>query len=391
MAIRGHNEGTIFKRKSDGRWVAMLYLGRENGKVKRKVYYGASRKEAEGKMSDGRESLKKGIAPVIGKYSLGAFLQKWLDDCVKPAVKYSTWVSYDQQIRRHIGPALGSIDLSKLTPQHVQQYLNSKALPVKRAGKDDLPGLGPKTIKYHCTILVQALKRAEKWGMVPRNVAMLVDAPRVPKHEVEPLTVSEASVLMVRCDSEAYGTMFKVALSLGLRKGEVVGLRWQDVDFDNATLSVRYQITGLRQGGKLIQTELKTKKSRRLLRLPAVLAAALKAQRTAQLELRMKAGDKWIDNGLVFTNSLGGPVDPRNVNRQLTRILKESGLRHVRVHDLRHSCASILHALGEDVLTISHILGHSSISVTGDIYTHVFAQTAAGGLDKLDAMLAARG
>jgi integrase len=383
---RGHNEGTICKRP-DGRWVALLNLGiQANGKIRRKAYYGETRKEAWDKLSEGREKLKKGIAPVIGRQSLAKFLETWLTDCIKPNVRPATWVSYNQQIRVHITPALGHIELTKLTPQQLQRYMNEKAQPVTQPGKADKPGLSAKTIRYDRSILVMALKQAHRWGMVARNVATMVDGPKAKRFYVTAIDQKQAAQLLDTLKGERLGAFFTVALALGLRRGETLGLRWQDVDLDKNALRVRYQITALRVGGELTLTELKTEESRRELPIPASLAVALRERRRQQLEERMAAADKWIDRGLVFTNPQGGPIDPRTVKRHLDRILKDAGMPHCRVHDLRHFSGSLLLALGVDLKTVSMILGHADIRTTANIYVDVLPslkQDAIGALDRM--------
>src|SRR5262249_17904920 len=148
--------------------------------------------------------------------------------CVKPSVRPATWISYDQQVRVHISLALGHIELTKLTPEHVQRYLNEKMAA----------GLSAKTVRYHRSILAMALKQAEKWGKVPRNVATLVDPPRAVKYELQSFTPTQASVMLATLKGERLGALFTVALSLGLRRGEALGLRWQDVDFEAKTVRV---------------------------------------------------------------------------------------------------------------------------------------------------------
>ena len=377
---RGHNEGSIFQRK-DGRWCAVISLGYQNGKLTRKNYYGATRKEVSDKLDEGRAGLKKGIVPPTKRQTLAQFLETWLSDCVKAKVRLSTLTSYRQQVKTHIEPALGRFELTKLRPEHIQRYMNEKSAA----------GLSAATVRYHRLILAMALKQAHRWGMVPQNVAMLVDAPRVTQHEVEPLTTEQADTLLDALKGERFEVLFRVALTLGLRKGEALGLRWQDIDFEAKTISLRYQITSQRVNGELVLTELKTKKSRRVLPLPETLEGYLRERRRQQLEQRMAAGDKWIDNRLVFTTGHGGPINPGVPNRHLDRILKAAELPHCRVHDLRHNCASFLLAQGVDLKVISDILGHAQISTTANIYAHVFASVKQDAISALDRMFTAQG
>ena len=372
---RGHNEGSIFQRK-DGRWCAVISLGYENGKLSRKNYYGATRKEVSDKMDDGRANLKRGIAPVIGRQTVAQYLETWLEQCVKPQLRLSTYTSYARQVRLHINASLGHLELTKLTPEHIQRFMNDK-----RAN------LGASTVRYQRLILSMALKQAERWGYVPQNVATKVDAPRVEAHEVEPLSQEQAQRLLEALKGERFGALLTVILSLGLRKGEALGLRWGDIDFEAKTITLRYQITSQRVNHELVLTELKTKKSRRVLPLPDALAVVLKERRRQQLEERLQAREWAADNGLVFTNRAGKPVSPNHVNPHLTRVLKAAGLPHKRVHDLRHTAVSILHALGVDMKTISEIAGHANISTTANIYAHVFASVKQDAIEALSRVM----
>ena len=371
---RGHNEGSIFPRK-DGRWCAVISLGYQNGKLTRKNYYGATRKEVSDKMDDGRAGLKKGIAPVIGRQTVAQYLETWLEQCVKPQLRLSTYTSYARQVRLHISPSLGHLELTKLTPEHIQRFMNEK-----RAG------LSASTVRYQRLILSMALKQAERWGSVPQNVATKVDAPRVEAREVEPLSQEQAQKLLEALKGERFGALLTVILSLGLRKGEALGLRWQDIDFEAKTITCRYQITSQRVNHELLLTELKTKKSRRVLPLPDALAVVLRERRRQQLEERLQARE-WADSGLVFTSRAGKPMSPTMVNPHLTRVLKSAGLPHKRVHDLRHTAVSILHALGVDMKTISEIAGHANISTTANIYAHVFASVKQDAIEALSRVM----
>jgi len=235
------------------------------------------------------------------------------------------------------------------------------------------------------TLLRMALNQALKWGLVQRNVAALVDAPRAVRFEVQPIDQKQALAFLDALKGDRLEALFTVALSLGLRRGESLGLRWQDIDFENRTLRVCQQLQRIDK--KLVFDEPKTKSSRRILGLPDSLAAKLREHRTRQLEQKMAAGSEWKEGGLVFTTSLGTPIDPRNVKRRLDSILDKAKLPHFRIHDLRHFCASLLLAQGVELKVVSQILGHTQIRVTADIYTHVLPQTQKAAIDLLDSLL----
>ncbi|HKY05769.1 MAG TPA: tyrosine-type recombinase/integrase, partial [Blastocatellia bacterium] len=371
---RGQGEGSIYKRK-DGLWVGAANLGYQNGKLKRKVYYGKTRSEVSEKLTAALRDMQQGVPIVTERQRLQEYLIRWLEDSVKPSVRPSTFVSYEQQVRVHISPELGYIELTKLSPQHIQKYMNGRLES----------GLSGKTVKYHLSILRMALGQALKWNLVARNVAMLVDPPRLEKFEVQAISLEQARMLIQAVQGDRLEALFTVALSLGLRRGEALGLKWSDIDFQARTLRINHSLQRIQ--GRLILSEPKTKTSRRVLDLPESLIAKLRETRTRQLEEKLLAGSRWVETGLVFTSSIGTPVDPRHVKRRLDPLLKKAELPHYRVHDLRHFCASLLLAQGVPLKVVSEILGHSQISITADLYTHVLPSVRKEAIDLMDSIL----
>lgn len=376
MRKRGQNEGSIYKRR-DGRWAGAVSLGYVGGKLKRKTVYGLTRKEVQDRITRLLNDKQNGL-PVVGeKQTLGDFLADWLVSWVKPTVKPKTFSSYHDTARLHLVPTLGRIRLAKLTPQHVQAMLNER-----RAS-----GLSPRTVAYVRSILSIALARALKLGLVQRNVVQLVDRPNVARHEIQPLTIEQSRALLVAARDHRLGALFSVALALGLRKGEALGLRWQDVDFEAGSLVISGALQ--RIGRSLVRTETKNNASRRMLRTPAAALRSLREHRVKQKEERLLAGEKWQDSGLVFTTTLGTPLDPRNVLRQFARVLTAAGIAHVRFHDLRHSCATLLLAQGVPARVVQDILGHSAIRVTMDVYSHVMPSMRDDAMRAMDSVFGA--
>lgn len=250
----------------------------------------------------------------------------------------------------YVKPDLGQIQLEKLTPQHVQHFMN-----VRLAS-----GLSARTVQYARAVLRCALGQALKWGLVARNVATLVDPPRHKQHEIVPLTLDEIKGFLRAISGHRFEAVFYVAIALGLREGEVLGLRWQDVDLKAATLKVNTSLQRIE--GKLQLVEPKTARSRRTLPLPENVITMLRAHRVRQLEAQILAGSQWQEFGLVFTSNIGTPLIARNVVRDFHKILRKAGLPHHRFYDLRHSCASLLLAQGIGMRTIMEILGHSQIA-----------------------------
>lgn len=378
MAKRGQNEGSIHKRE-DGRWVATVNLGFVNGKRKRKSFYGKTRAEVAEQLTKALSDRDRGLPIATERQTVEQFLTAWLENTVKPKNAPRTSESYHAMCRLHIIPDLGRVQLHKLTPQQVQALMQRKLDA----------GPSPRTVAYMRSILRIALNQALKWGMVGRNVAALVDPPRQRRYEARPFTPEQARAFLAAVKGDRMEALYTVALSLGLRQGEALGVRWQDIDLENGTLTVRYQLQ--RYGGKLHLSEPKTEKSRRTVSLPAVCVAALRAHRVRQLEEQLAAGSAWRnEHGLVFTTPIGTPCEPANVTAQFRGIVERSGLPRQRFHDLRHCCASLLAAQGVPPRMVMEVLGHSQLATTMDLYSHIFPEARRETADLMDAILAVK-
>ncbi len=371
---RGQNEGSIFQRK-DGRWVGVLTLGWVNGTRKRRSFYGKTRKEAHEKLTAALRDQQRGL-PIVGeRQTLQEFLRGWLEDSVRPNVRPRTLESYAEICRLHLILTLGRLPLVKITPQHIQSLLNEKLES----------GLSPRRVQYIHAVIRRALGQAEKFSFVPRNVARLVDPPSVPQIEIVPFNAEESKKFLVAVEGDRLEALFVVAVGVGLRKGEVLGLYWGDIDLERQELRVRRSLQ--RISGQLQFVPPKTDKSRRVLGLPAFVVQALHQHRSRQLEERLRAGGSWQESDLVFTTPTGTPLDGPGVTRRLHRILDSNELRRVRFHDLRHTSASLLFFKGVDRRTIMENLGHSQISLTSNVYTHVVPELQREAAKKMDDLL----
>jgi len=383
MSKRGQNEGTICKR-DDGRWVAALNLGYTVGKDgtrrrHRKWFYGATRREVQEALTKALRDHQQGLPVAVEKQTVAQYLDRWLADVAKPSLRPSTFTSYESYVRLHIKPALGHHQLAKLAPQHVQAFLNAKGAS----------GLSPRTVQYLRAILRRALGQALRWGLVARNVATLVDPPRSRRPEVRPLSPEQARAFLESVKGDRLEALWSVAVAVGLRQGEALGLRWDDVDLDGGTLRVRHAMQ--RVGGKPTFVEPKTDRSRRTIALPASIVAALRAHKVRQLEERLLAGGRWHDWGLVFPSTIGTPLDGANVTKRLQAHLERVGLPRQRFHDLRHCCASLLLAQGVHPRVVMEVLGHSQIALTMDTYSHVMPTMQREAAALMDGILAAQG
>jgi len=371
---RGDGEGTIRQRK-DGLWEAAYSYRDALGNLKRRSLYAKTQREVSEKLRATLRTLDQGEAVNTDRQTIAQFLDRWLEDVVKPSVRPKTHHSYAQLVRLHLSPGLGKHQLAKLTPQHVQALMNAKLSD----------GLSPRTVQYLRAILRRALGQALKWGLVSRNVATLVDPPRSVQHEMRALNPGQAARLLTAAQGDRHEALYAVAVALGLRQGEILGLRWQDVNFETGKLQVRVALQRVKgQPPRLVEP--KTRQSRRTIAMPRTIAAQLRAHRTRQLEEQLLAGERWQGErwGLVFPSTIGTPLEARNLVTRYKALLERAGLPDIRFHDLRHSCASLLIAQGIPARVVMETLGHSQISLTMDTYAHIFSDVQRQAADAMD-------
>jgi integrase len=342
--MRGKGEGSIYKR-ADGYWCATIDLGHANGKRKRKTVYGKTRKEVAEKLRELHRQIDQGVNLAAEKQTVQQFLDHWLTHSVVQQRKPKTITSYEQTCRVYIVPEIGHIRLDKLHPQQVQ------AMITNLQGR----GLSNRTVQNAVQVLGRALNRALQWGYVARNVARLVDLPRVEKRKPTILTVEQAKLFLDTVSGTREEPLYRVALGLGLRQGEIIDLHWADVDLSKKTLTIR---------------DGKTEASSGTLPLPGALVTALREHWSYQQQERL-IEPKWKEHGLVFPTRHGTRDWPANVLKKFKRALKQADLPDMRFHDLRHSCASFLVAMNVHPRVAMEILRHRNISTTMDIYAHV--------------------
>jgi integrase len=371
---RGQGEGNIYLR-NDGRWAARVSVGYRNGKRARRWLYGKTRGEVANKLRSAIQAHQDGSLIQPGRTTVEQFLNRWLSDCAKQRLRPRTFLSYSQVIRLHIVPMLGRVPLQRLAPQHVQTWLNER----------HQAGLSARTCQYMRAILRSALAQAHRWGMVSRNVAMLVESPRVSRREIKPLNPDQARALLAAVREHRLGALFTVAVALGLRQGEALGLKWDAIDLDSATLTVRASLQRVGKSWQLVEP--KSDRSRRTLAMPEVVSTALRAHRIRQLEERLLAGSRWRETGFVFTTRTGAPMEACNLMKAFRAVLRDASLPRVRFNDLRHTAATFLLAQGVDARTIMETLGHSQISLTLDTYSHVLPSLQRDAADRMNRLL----
>lgn len=317
-----------------------------------------------------RKHLRTDRIPTLAEY-----LEYWLNQSVKPRVRPLTLAGYSVNVRKHLVPTLGKIRLDRLTPQDVQEMMNRRLAD----------GFSPKTVAYMHQVLRTALELARRWDLIDRNVASLVDPPRRQRPTIRPLAPDKARQFLNSVRGHRLEALFSVALAVGLRQGEALGLRWEDIDMGAGVLRVNHQLQ--RVDGRLTLVEPKTDRSRRTLVIPASIIERLHDHERRQVAERLWAGSKWTDSGLVFTNRCGGPLPARNLIREFHKSLEAAGIPRIRFHDLRHSCATLLLVQGVSPRVVMEILGHSEIGMTMDTYSHVVPELQREAADKMESLL----
>lgn len=359
MGKRGNGEGSISRRKGGG-WMGQYVVHTAEGR-KRRTVYGKTRAEVAKKLARALSQREDGLVFDAGNLKVGEYLERWLKDSVEGNVRSRTLSNYQMQVRRHIVPALGGIKLKALSPAHVQGLYRQKL--------DS--GLAPSSVRYIHAVLHRALKQALRWGLVPRNVSEAVDLPKLVNEEVDALLPEEARAFLEAAHGDRFEALYVVAVTTGMRRGELLGLRWPDITLDGtATLRVARQLQRMRDGSGLKFVPPKSGKGRTI-RLPLRTVETLKAHRARQAEEKLKAGSLYQDGGLVFATEVGTPLEPSNIDRRSFKpLLAKAGLPDMRFHDLRHTCATVLLTEGVNPKFVQELLGHADIGLTLGTYSH---------------------
>jgi integrase len=365
-------------QRPDGRFWARIEVARVGGKRKWKHIYGKTKKEVKDQLILLLAQQQQGVNIAPERTTVAQFLEGWLVDVVAPTKRPRTVQSYRYLVETHIVPYVGDVQLAKLAPEHVQRMLRHL----------EARGLAPATVQRIHGTLRNALGVAVRWERVQRNVAMIVDAPPVEQYQATVLIPEQAQQLLHAVRGHRLEALYLVELSLGLRKGELLGLRWHDVDLKAGTLHITHQLQVI--DNKPVLVAPKTKRSRRTIPLSASLVAALRQHHARQLREGIALGTAWHDHDLVFASEVGTAILPSNFTRSFHRLLKRAGMERMRVHDLRHSCATFLALQGVEPRTAMEILGHSTITITLQLYTHALEQAKRMAVTKMDTLLDAK-
>ncbi|MEU1543476.1 site-specific integrase [Actinacidiphila glaucinigra] len=368
--------GTITKRK-DGRYQAAVYVLQPDGTRARKFAYGKTWAECDAKRRDLLAKVESGIPVPTRSARLGEWLPYWLENVIKPRRKRTTFAKYEVHVRLYLVPLLGSKKLEALSVADVRRFLVRLEQQTTAA-----------TAKESHKVLRSALSAACREELIARNVVSIVEPPQVEQRDLSPWSLDETLDFLAAARTDPLYAAFVIAIALGFRRGEIIGLRWQDVDLEQRVIRVRKQRQ--RVHGEVYDDDPKGRRRKQSLPLPAMCVAPLRWQRMRQAAMRERAGEQWTESDYVFTTRTGRPVEPRNLYRSFTRVAGSAGLRVIRLHDARHGCATLLTAAGVAPRVVMEILGHSQIAVTMNVYTHVVQDTQCEAVSHMDRLLRRR-
>jgi integrase len=366
---RANGEGTIYRRKG-GRWCAQVSL-----QGKRVTFYAKTQRECRDWIKSTVATIDRGGSYESMRMTVEKYLGRWLM-AAKTSIRVKTYRQYAQVVHQHIVPALGSIKLRDLRPEQIQSLY---------AGKLD-EGASPSTVRVIHSVFHCALNRAVKWGLLGRNPASHVDKPKVSRKEMKTLTAEHVVRLLNFAQGSRYEALYHLAVTTGLRQGELLGLRWSDLDWGTGHLKVQRQLQRI-PGEGLVTNEPKSASGRRLVVLGPATLNKLRDHKRCQWGERMRAGNRWEENDLIFPSTIGTPMGPRNMVREFKELLRMAGLPEVRFHDLRHTAATLMLQEGIHPKVVQERLGHSQISITMDTYSHVFPAMQEEAAIKLDELL----
>jgi integrase len=405
---RRNRDARPYQRKSDGQWIAVGYY--PSGK--RKPCYGATAEDAEEKRKkfyteiEALQPITVGRTDTVEKYLTGAWLTITLPQRVQAGkLSQSTADSYRHMVEAHIVPHVGRVKLVEFNTTHVRAWLLELAKKPSahtrrklREGETKLPPpetISTRTQQYAFAVLRRSLNDAVNDEIIKRNPLKFVDSPTAEKKEARPLTKDEAQKLLGAAAGTRLWAYWLIVLALGLRRGEGLGLRWEDVDLDEGTVTLRQSIQRLRgdkdpetgrRKGKLVRAGLKTEASKATMKLPTFACEALKEHKTAQAAEQL-AARMWVDKGIVFASTVGTELEPRNVSRMWADICDKAEVDRCRIHDLRHAAGSFLFADGVDLRVIQGMLRHTRLATTSEIYVHLLEETKDAATASMEGLL----
>jgi integrase len=381
---RAKNEGTVRYRKWDRRWEGRIRVGWKvvDGLRKPNIKYvtGSNQEEVSARLAELRTQLLAGAVVPTGRNTVEEFLMSWLAG-VKATVRPRTWESYELYMRLHAIPVIGHIGLAALRPDHIR-----KLLQIKQSA-----GMSPRSAIHLRTILNTAFKQAINDRLLQWNPVSAVKRPKAVRYKYVALNEEQALAFLKGAESSGLRAFFVLALATGARRGEVMGVRWRDINLEMRTLKIEQTIQRMRAkvtgAAGFVTAEPKTPQSRRELEIPEMVIPLLRTHRAKQAVERLAAGSEWNDLDLVFTNASGNPLEPSVIRDEYLRVLEVAGLSHMRFHDLRHSALSFMLAAGVSLRTVMEVAGHSTITMTANTYGHVQRAALADAAQRMNKVL----
>jgi integrase len=372
--------GQVIKR-GDDTWLVRIFTGRDAQGKRRylnKTIKG-KKKDADTYLSKTQAAISTGTFIEPSLSTLSEYLDKWLETAARPRVSERTFADYKALLERYVREPLGGKKLSDLRTLDIQALYSEM----------QMRGLSPRVVRYTHAVLSSALKQSVRWSMLSRNPCEHVQLPKQTRTEMRFLSPSDAAKFLSALEGDRCATVLTFALATGMRPEEYFGLQWKDVNLTQGTIVIQRALVWRTKGGGWYYGELKTSRSRRTIPLPASMVKALVAHKRRQAEERLKVGSVWQDHGLVFTTTIGGPLNISKLTKNHFKpALKRAGLsQSVRLYDLRHSCATLLLQAGENAKVVSERLGHSTITLTLDVYAHVLPTMQEAASQKLESIL----
>lgn len=375
MAKKNANNGGSIRQRPDGRWEARVTIGSNpaTGKPVRKSLYGATQKEVKQKMTALLSELDKGTYQEPSKMTVSQWFDEWMSTFVEPTLKPTTVEGYSKIIRNHIKPNIGALPLCTVRGTHVQNIFNNMLKS----------GHSPKTVKNASAVLHKSFSVAVKQGLITQNPCDSTELPKQQRQEIKPLTDAEIPLFLSAIENEEFRNVFAVCLFAGLRRGEVLGLTWDAIDFKRGEIHITQQLQKHKGVGYTIVPYTKSDKSR-IVKPPVICFDYLKDEKVKQAQNKLKAGQAWSNkNNLVFTDALGNSRAFDTVYSHYKKVATAIGRPDSRLHDLRHTCATTAIACGADVKSVQSMLGHATASFTLNVYCHASEQMKQDTADRM--------
>ncbi len=369
--MRGH-----ITKRGDA-WTAIVDLPPDpaTGKRRQKRITARTRREVEALVAELIHKAETGGFTDAGRITVREFFDRWLETAA-PTLRAATVRRYRDLARLHITGTIGSVKLAKLAPGDVQRLYAGRLAA----------GLSPTSVRHVHGLLHRALGDAVRWGLLHRNVTEAVDPPRRSTPEAQTWNAEQVAHVLTAAVGDDFEPLWRLALLAGMRRGELLGLRWTDVDLDAGTLSVRRTLSR-GESSRLESGEPKTASGRRRIALPGSVVESLRRHRIRQVEYRLAVGPAFEDQGLVFTNETGGPLHPNSLTIRFRKLIAAGSVPKIRFHDLRHTCATLLLSQGVHPKVVQERLGHADIAMTMNLYSHVTPDMQRDAADRLDALL----